>query len=112
MELTFPAAETASISARVRGNASSGHLAPIFGVLLRVLDVDLTDTQRAFLYITSRAVSSSAVRLGLIGAYEGQAIQAALAPAMDKVMREHGGLDHRDIAPTAPLIGLLPSPPT
>ena len=109
IERTFPAAETASISARVRGNASSGHLAPTFGALLRVLDVNLTDTQRAFVYITSRAISSSAVRLGLIGSYEGQAIQAALAPELDKVIGEHGGLVPRDIAQTAPLIDLFQS---
>jgi urease accessory protein len=109
IERSFPLADTASISARVRRDAGSGHLAPMFGALLRVLDVDLTDTQRAFVYIAARAVSSSAVRLGLVGAYEAQTIQARLTPYVDTVIRECGALPHHDIAQTAPLIDLFQS---
>jgi urease accessory protein len=109
IERAFGGSETASTSARVRADASSGHLAPMFGALFRLLEVELTDTQRAFVYITSRAISSSGVRLGLIGAYEGQTIQAQLAADVDKVVLECGALAARDIAQTAPLIDLFQS---
>jgi urease accessory protein len=109
IERTFTPAEVASISERVRGDASGGHYAPVFGALLRILDVSLTDTQRAFIYIALRGITSSAVRLGLVGAYDAQAIQAQLARGVDNVIRECGALAPCDLAQTAPLIDLFQS---
>ena len=106
---SFPDAQIAAIAAGVRIDAGAGHYAPLFGALFNVLGVTLIDTQRAFLFVASRGVSSAAVRLGLVGAYEAQTIQADLAPNIDKVIRECGALAPHDIALTAPLIDLFQS---
>ena len=80
-----------------------------FGALFNLLGVNLIDTQRAFLFIASRGVSSAAVRLGIIGAYEAQTIQADLAPHIDRVIHDCEALAPHDIAQTAPLIDLFQS---
>ena len=57
----------------------------------------------------ARGVSSAAVRLGIIGAYEAQAIQADLAPHIDTIVQRCGALAPHDIAQTAPLLDLFQS---
>jgi urease accessory protein len=106
---SFPEAPITPLAARVRVDAAAGHYAPLFGALFNVLDVTLIDTQRAFVFVASRSVSSAAVRLGLIGAYEAQTIQADLAPYIDTVIHECGTLAPHNIAQTAPLIDLFQS---
>jgi urease accessory protein len=83
----FPDAPVAPIEASIRDNAMAGHYPPLFGGLFSLLDVNLLDTQRAFLFIASRGVSSAAVRLGIIGAYDAQTIQAAVSHRIDAVIR-------------------------
>jgi urease accessory protein len=106
---SFPQSAMTPLGARVRMDAAAGHYAPLLGTLFNLLDVTLVDTQRAFLFVASRSVSSAAVRLGLIGAYEAQTIQADLAPHIDMVIHECGALAPHDIAQTAPLIDLFQS---
>ena len=90
-------------------DAAAGHYAPLFGAIFNMLDVNLIDTQRAFLFIAARSVSSAAVRLGLVGAYEAQTIQADLAQHIDYLIHECRALAPHDIAQTAPLIDLFQS---
>ena len=106
---SFPDVPVAALDATLRSEGVAGHYAPLFGSLFRLLEVDLIDTQRAFLFISARGVSSAAVRLGLIGAYEAQTIQADLAPRFDTVIHDNGELAPHDIAQTAPLIDLFQS---
>lgn len=105
----FPDAQVTPFEADIRHDATAGHYAPLFGGIFNLLDVNLIDTQRAFLFVASRSVSSAAVRLGIIGAYEAQTIQADLAPHIDRVIHDCGGLAPHDIAQTAPLIDLFQS---
>lgn len=105
----FPHAAVAPIEASMRHHGMAGHAAPLFGGLFSLLDVDLLDTQRAFLFIASRGVSSAAVRLGIIGAYDAQAIQADVSHRIDAVIRHCDALTPHDIAQTAPLIDLFQS---
>lgn len=104
----FPDVEISTVVSG-QSHAAAGHYAPLFGALFNVLHVNLIDTQRAFLFIAARGVSSAAVRLGLIGAYEAQTIQAELAQHVDFVIHECGALAPDDIAQTAPLIDLFQS---
>jgi urease accessory protein len=106
---SFPEAQTTPLAARVRRDAAAGHYAPLFGALFNLLDVSLIDTQRAFVFVASRSVTSAAVRLGLIGAYEAQTIQAGLSPHIETVIHKCGALPPHDIAQTAPLIDLFQS---
>ena len=105
----FPDVPAAPFDAAIRVNDTAGHYAPLFGGIFNLLNVNLIDTQRAFLFIASRGVSSAAVRLGIIGAYEAQTIQAALSAHIDAVIDECGGVAPHEIAQTAPLIDLFQS---
>jgi urease accessory protein len=106
---SFPEAPIASVDASIRHEGLAGHYAPLFGSIFSVLDVDLLDTQRAFLFILVRGVGSAAVRLGIMGAYDAQAMQAHVAPHIDTVIRQCGALAPHEIAQTAPLIDLFQS---
>jgi urease accessory protein len=99
----------AAIERRVRETSLDGHYAPIFGAVFSVLGVPVGDTQRAFLFIALRGVASAAVRLGIVGTYDAQALQASVAADLGRIIDQYGNLGPRDIAQTAPLIDLLQS---
>ena len=105
----FPGVPPAAFEASVRESGTAGHYAPLFGGIFNRLDVSLIDTQRAFLFIASRGVSSAAVRLGIVGAYEAQTIQAGLSAHIDAVIDACATVAPHDIAQTAPLIDLFQS---
>jgi urease accessory protein len=90
-------------------NGSFAHYAPIFGAVFHALDIDLTETQRAFLFMSVRGVTTAAVRLGLIGAYEAQAVQTELASHVERTIDRCGSLAPSEIAQTAPLLDLCQS---
>ena len=106
---SFPDVPVAGFTETARGDEAAGHYAPLFGAVCSLLGVDLADTHRAYLFIAMRGVASAAVRLGLIGAYEAQTVQADLALHIDRVIHDCGALPPGDIAQTAPLIDLFQS---
>jgi urease accessory protein len=93
----------------IRIDTGAGHYGPLVGALFNLLGVNLIDTQHAFLFMASRGVSSAAMRLGIIGAYEAQTILADLARHIDRVIHDCEALTPHDIAQTAPLIDLFQS---
>jgi urease accessory protein len=97
----------ASLRDQARAARSKLHHAPLFGAVLRALDVDLADAQRLHLHLVLRGVVSAAVRLGIAGTHQAQALQAALAPALDQVLSTCGALGVEDLAQTAPLLDLF-----
>ena len=107
VERSFPDVRLTPLDDMNRSGEAAFHYAPVFGGIFALLGVELVDTQRAFLFIAMRGVSSAAVRLGIIGAYEAQALQADLSPRIDSIIRDCGGLDPDDIAQTAPLVDLF-----
>ena len=106
---SFPDSPPASLEAWLRDEGLAGHYAPVFGCLFHALGVNLAETQHAFLFIAARGVSSAAVRLGIVGAYEAQTMQAELTPLVGEVIRDCSGLAPHEIALTAPLIDLFQS---
>jgi urease accessory protein len=104
---SFGGPAIAIIERTVRESPLEGHYAPIFGAVYSALDLPLRDTQRAFVFIALRGVASAAVRLGVIGAYEAQTLQASVAADLERVVDEYGGLEPSDIAQTAPLIDVF-----
>jgi urease accessory protein len=83
------------------------HFAPLWGATTKALHVELADAQRLLLWCTARNVLSAAVRLGIVGTHEGQAMLAAQAPLLDEVQSACGGLGPDELAQPAPLADLL-----
>jgi urease accessory protein len=83
------------------------HFAPLWGVVWRALGLRLEDAQRVLLWSTARNLLSAAVRLGLVGTHEAQALLAQLGPLLDEVCEACGELDVEDLAQPAPLADLL-----
>ena len=106
---SFPDLDVAEIESSLRTDALAGHYAPLVGIIFRRLGVGLLDTQRAFLFIAARGVSSAAVRLGITGAYEAQTMQAEVASYIDRVVDQCGALSPYEIAQTAPLVDVFQS---
>ena len=83
------------------------HLAPLWGVVLAGLGLSLADAQRLLLWSTARGVLSAAVRLGLVGTYQAQAMLVDLGPVLDQVHAECAGLRSASLAGAGPLVDLL-----
>ncbi len=82
------------------------HHAPVFGALFGALGLAVEDAQVAFLHGVARQVLSSAVRLGLVGPLEAQAIQAERAPLLDRILATCGSIHVDEAAQCAPLLEL------
>jgi urease accessory protein len=106
---SFPHTAVPAIEERVRRQHLVAHYAPALGAVLSALGVALADTRRAFLYMTLRGVVTAGVRLGLIGSYEAQEVQAAIATDINTVIDRCGELGPDEIAQTAPMIDLFQS---
>ncbi len=83
-----------------------GHLAPVFGAVLRLLEVDADTTRRLFIFQHLRSVVAAAVRLNLVGPMEGQVIQRELSADAEAVAEQAQALRETDLAQTAPLLDL------
>ncbi|HUB25670.1 MAG TPA: urease accessory UreF family protein [Tepidisphaeraceae bacterium] len=84
-----------------------GHFAPAFGWVCQCLDIDLAQVPKLLLYINVRGGISTAVRLGIIGAFAGQALQAQLAAAGAKWAEAATKIIPEDVAQAAPVAELL-----
>jgi urease accessory protein len=84
-----------------------GHFAPLFGAATRALDCRRPDAQKLFLHVTARGVLSAAVRLGIIGPYAAQRMQADCAGDFERVLVRCSELTECDVAQTAPLIDVM-----
>lgn len=82
------------------------HLAPIFGVIARLLDLGRAPACRLFLFLHLRGLIASAVRLGIVGPLEAQALQHSFAKRAEEILccTEHLSLD--DLAQISPLLEL------
>jgi urease accessory protein len=103
----FDARPIAEMHDAVVAQQLQGHHAPLFGAALRALGVERDATQRLALYVALRAVTSAAVRLGLIGPHEAQRLQQELVPRLDEVLAACGTLPVHGVAQTTPVNELL-----
>ena len=85
------------------------HHPPVFGAVLRLLDVDRHDTAALALHLTARGITSAAVRLGLLGPHEAQRLHDASAPWVDEVLAACEGLELDALTQTSPVIDLMQS---
>jgi len=101
-EQSFPSASLTNF----RATARIGHLAPAFGAIARLLEVDRSSAARLFCFIHLRGLLGSGVRLGIIGPLASQRLQFKLAPAAEIAAKNSLSLTTDDIAHTAPLLDL------
>lgn len=84
-----------------------GHLPVSFGLVCKVLHLDMIKAVDAFLFCQVRGLISAAVRLGVIGSRQAQKVQSNLSVHRDKWLSISLQTPLEDIAQTAPLIEML-----
>lgn len=83
-----------------------GHFAPAFGVVACKLGIERDAALRLFFFQQVRSLISGAVRLGIVGPMEGQALQHRLTPRAEDVLTRCRALTLDDIAQTSPLFDI------
>jgi urease accessory protein len=94
---------------QLRAESLSGHHAPLFGAVLRLLGVSEDDMKRLYLHGMLRGLVSAAIRLGLVGPHEAQRLQRRLASVLDGLLSSCGGREPscEELVQPAPLLDLL-----
>jgi urease accessory protein len=87
----------------------SGHLAPAFGAVSRILGIPLETAQDLALFIAGRGVLAAAVRLGIVGPYRAQRLQHEITAEARGVRERCAALTEEDLAQTAPILDVLQS---
>jgi urease accessory protein len=103
----FAAPALVELRRRVIAEVQPGHLAPMFGMVMQVLEVARDDAYATFLHLTVRGLLSAAVRLGAVGPTEAQAIHARLDPVLDAALALAQLLSLDDVAQTSPIAELV-----
>jgi urease accessory protein len=85
----------------------NAHVAPLSGVVFRLLGLPLATAQKVVLFGAARAVLTAAVRLGIAGSFEAQRMQHECAEWLDEVAFRCASLRVDDLAQTAPVIDIL-----
>jgi urease accessory protein len=82
------------------------HTAPVFGCVARRLELTAAGTAHLFLYQNVRGLIAAAIRLGIIGPMEAQALQHGLAPGARETADLGESLPFAEPNQTAPLLDL------
>jgi urease accessory protein len=105
----FPGPPVEAIAALVKSGGLAAHYAPMFGAVMGALLIDLDTTLRLFLFQAARSPISAAVRLGVIGMFDGQRLQAEMSGPIEEALIACRDLAPDDIAQTAPILDLYQS---
>ena len=81
-----------------------GHLAPVFGVATRSLGLKRNRGARLFLFLHLRGLVSAAIRLGIVGPMEGNALLHRFGPIARGILVQCNALAIEEVAQTAPLL--------
>jgi len=84
-----------------------GHFAPVFGMVLRVMQVSPGSCVRLFLFLSLRTLLASAVRLGIVGSMAAQSLQSRLVPDAERVALRCAALRVQDAAQCSALLEIL-----
>lgn len=104
----FAADELREAARKVRAHELPGHLATLFGYVTQMLGIEEDTAHRMFLFLVTRSIMSSAVRLGIVGPMQAQAIQAEFRMTEAGI----GTIEPRDVempmaVQTAPILDLI-----
>ena len=83
------------------------HVAPLSGLIFKVIGLSLETARNIMLYGAARGVLSAAVRLGIVGSYEAQRMQYQAGPRLDLIHDDCRALGDEDVCQTAPILDLL-----
>ncbi|KAK0662228.1 putative urease accessory protein UreF-like [Lasiodiplodia hormozganensis] len=86
----------------------NAHLAPLWGLLTRVLGVDLHDAAYLFLFSHARTVTSAAVRASVLGPYQAQAVlaDAGLRERVSGLVKTFWDTEVEDAGQSVPVMDL------
>lgn len=79
------------------------HFAPVFGRVTACLGIPLEEARRLFLFLGLRDLLSAAVRLGVLGPYQAQRLQAGYSGQLERAARA----PEMEPVQTAPLLDLF-----
>lgn len=97
----------AAAALRTRTEAGHAHVAPLSGVVFRLIGLTAEMASKVVLFGTARGVLSAAVRLGLVGSYQAQRMQHDATACLDETLERCRGLEPEDVCQTAPILDLL-----
>jgi urease accessory protein len=95
------------LRARILAENLPGHLAPCFGTATRLLELNAAVAIRVFLFLQLRGLVAGAVRLGMIGPLQAQALQHRLSPSAEAAAVCGSTVELEEVAQTAPILDLL-----
>jgi len=95
------------LMALARTDVLAGHFAPMLGAACEAVNIELEDAVRLFLFMTLRGLISAAVRLGIVGPMQAQAVQWRLTPAAEALVAPALASTPDDAAQTAPMLDLM-----
>lgn len=90
-----------------RTSVVHGHLAPVHGHVTRTLGIERDDALAMILHLGLRGALSAAVRLGVAGPTEAQAMHHHLHPALEAALARGRALGLDDVAQPCPLAELI-----
>ncbi|GAN08608.1 urease accessory protein UreF [Mucor ambiguus] len=88
----------------IRGEKIDGHFAICYGLICRYLKVDLDNTLHLWLYLFTRTIYSSAVRLNVVGPYEAQKLLLQSRKPIEVIIKETKDIGVEDCCQTNPLL--------
>jgi urease accessory protein len=103
---SFPSAAIEELRPQAEAENFCGHLPPVFGAIVSILGLKQEDAINLFFFLQLRSLLASAVRLGIIGPMESQAIQYKLSATAQSVALACTDIPLEEAAQTAPLLDL------
>ena len=84
-----------------------GHMPVIFGVVCKCLEISKTITSFMYLFETLRNITASAVRLGKVGALEGQRLQFKVQQELPSIVERYRDLSVEDAHVCYPILDVV-----
>jgi len=105
----FSEARLQPIADCIRVQGLAGHYAPIFGAVTAALGIDVETSSRLFLFQSGRSVIAAGIKIGIIGMFDGQRLQAELTPEIESTIDCCRDLATSEVAQTSPILDLYQS---
>lgn len=105
-ERSFPSATINELKQTVEQESFCAHLPTLYGAVTSVLNMKQDNAVNLFFFMQLRGILASAVRLGIVGPMEAQAMQHKLSNSAQAIIAECRDIPLEDAAQTAPLLDI------